>query len=65
MNFFREWCAFFKFQIFYFIIIIVYIAYPECSATRFLRNWDNIFEKNRPFLRSISEARSLASLTPF
>lgn len=35
------------------------------SATRFLRNWDNIFEKNRPFLRSISEARSLASLTPF
>jgi len=26
---------------------------------------DNIFEKNKLFLRSISEARSLASLTPF
>jgi len=45
---------------------IAVLVYPKnCSATRFLRNWDNIFEKNKLFLRSISEARSLASLTPF
>lgn len=33
----------------------------KCSATRFLRNRDRIVEKNSPILRSISEARSLAS----
>lgn len=35
-----------------------------CSATRFLRNRDRIVEKNPPILRSISEARSLASTAP-
>ena len=35
-----------------------------CSATRFLRNRDRIVEKNSPILRSISEARSLASTAP-
>ena len=36
----------------------------ECSATRFLRNRDRIVEKKSPILRSISEARSLASTAP-
>ena len=36
----------------------------ECSATRFLRNRDRIDEKKSPILRSISEARSLASTAP-
>ena len=35
-----------------------------CSATRFLRNRDRIVEKKSPILRSISEARSLASTAP-
>lgn len=35
-----------------------------CSATRFLRNRDRIDEKKSPILRSISEARSLASTAP-
>lgn len=35
-----------------------------CSATRFLRNRDRIVEKKLPILRSISEARSLASTAP-
>ena len=39
-------------------------AIPQCSATRFLRNRDRIVEKNSPILRSISEARSLASTAP-
>ena len=38
--------------------------YDECSATRFLRNRDRIVEKKSPILRSISEARSLASTAP-
>lgn len=38
--------------------------YAVCSATRFLRNRDRIVEKNSPILRSISEARSLASTAP-
>lgn len=36
----------------------------NCSATRFLRNRDRIDEKKSPILRSISEARSLASTAP-
>ena len=36
----------------------------NCSATRFLRNRDRIVEKKSPILRSISEARSLASTAP-
>lgn len=40
------------------------ILLRECSATRFLRNRDRIVEKNPPILRSISEARSLASTAP-
>lgn len=36
----------------------------KCSATRFLRNRDRIVEKKSPILRSISEARSLASTAP-
>lgn len=36
----------------------------KCSATRFLRNRDRIDEKKSPILRSISEARSLASTAP-
>lgn len=39
-------------------------CYAMCSATRFLRNRDRIVEKNSPILRSISEARSLASTAP-
>ena len=39
-------------------------ALPACSATRFLRNRDRIVEKKSPILRSISEARSLASTAP-
>lgn len=44
--------------------IILLTAKSECSATRFLRNRDRIVEKNSPILRSISEARSLASTAP-
>ena len=40
------------------------MAEDICSATRFLRNRDRIVEKNSPILRSISEARSLASTAP-
>lgn len=39
-------------------------AVSRCSATRFLRNRDRIVEKKSPILRSISEARSLASTAP-
>lgn len=41
-----------------------FFQYSRCSATRFLRNRDRIVEKKSPILRSISEARSLASTAP-
>ena len=40
------------------------VEFSKCSATRFLRNRDRIVEKKSPILRSISEARSLASTAP-
>lgn len=40
------------------------VSFVSCSATRFLRNRDRIVEKKSPILRSISEARSLASTAP-
>lgn len=52
----------------YFFTILLALArtLPQrrCSATRFLRNRDRIDEKKSPILRSISEARSLASTAP-
>lgn len=52
------------FIVFMAINVIIGLRGRKCSATRFLRNRDRIVEKKSPILRSISEARSLASTAP-